>query len=307
MNYLLLGSEGYLKAQFLERLTKNANIDRTDYQIYRAKETNIGEILSFLSTHPFLSKQKFCVIKNAENFSKTDIDSIIKYLESPAKFSTLILESTVKDVSDLHKGLKKLVRVIDCRRPRESEIVAWIRKEFALYKKKISPQSARLIKEIKGHDLMRLKNEIKKIVTFVGTSHNITEGDIETVLGEPTYKTAFELAELVLAKQTGEAVFFADRLLMREKPHQILNILAWQFRNFMKVKRLSGSCSLQDIAKVLRIGWGFTKKTVEQAKRMTSADIENKMNILMDADLAIKRGKADPRQALLDTLFILCR
>lgn len=310
MNYLLTGPEEYLKSQFLERLKKSLLGDNGknefNFETARAGASPVTKILDFLGTLPFVSKHKIAVVKDVEKFATGEKDSILKYLKHPAGSSTLVLSSPSSGFNKFLKEISEFTKVINCTRLARGELTAWIRKEFAALKKKISLRLTEVIKERIGSDLFYLKNEIDKISSFAGKSDEITERHIEMILGKAAYETAFEFVNLILEKKIDKIFSALKGLLMREKPHRILSLLAWQFGAFVKIKDLPPNISVEEIARELGMNRYAAGKSREHARRFTSPDLKQKLETILEGDLFIKRGVMLPEEALERVLVMLC-
>ncbi|MGB2705619.1 MAG: DNA polymerase III subunit delta [Candidatus Omnitrophota bacterium] len=310
MNYLLVGPEGYLKHQFLEKL-KNSVLgadtnSSPDFGMFTVGVTPLAEILAFLNTMPFISKKRLALVNNIEEISPAEKDSILKYLKSPSESAVLVLWDSSDESWKFSEKIFTSTKIIRCNRLKEGEINSWIRKEFAARGKKISASAATLIIELAGNDLFLLKNEIEKIVSFAGKDGEITERHVEELCGMSAYKTAFELVDMVVEKRIEEALLPMRDLSTREKPHRILNLLAWQFRNFIKIKNLPKGLSPDEISRSSGIKMRFIRKTLQGSRRFTEAELERNLEVLLEADFFIKRGKLLPQHALERALVRLC-
>ena len=276
MNYLLTGPEEYLKHEFLEKLKKSV-FDKSqsslDFEAFQAGASDITEILNSLNTLPFTSKHRIVLIRDIEKFSSKEKDRILKYLKSPANSASLLLSGRAAGFNKFVSEVAGLTKVIRCERLKPRALLAWIGKEFAARKKKISLSLINAIIERSGDDLFLLKNEIEKVSVFAKDGEAITARHIERVLGKSATRTAYELVDLILQKKLDRVFLAIDSLLLREKPHRILSLLAWQFRN-------SGD---------------FTKP-----------DLKKKFDIILEGDLSIKRGTMLPEDALERVLVRLC-
>lgn len=309
MNYLLLGSEEYLKQQFLNNLKKSllGNSTEVDFEIFRGGDSEIESILNSFNTLPFFSKHKIVAIRGIEKFSSKEKNSILKYLTSPRNSTTLVISSYSREKNKFLQDISKFVKVIRCDRIKEGDIARWIKKEFTLRGKKISVPLTDLVREIVGNDLFLLKNEIEKITAFSGNVSEITQNHIESVLGEGSYKTVFQLVDLVLKKRINKILLAIDELLTKEKPHQILSLLGWQFRNFLKIKNLPMGASGDDVSRKLGITRYFARRLMEQSRLFDKMRLKKNLEIILESDLYIKRGVLKPNHALEQALVLLCR
>jgi len=285
MNYLLTGEEEYLKEQFVEKIKKSIlNNDKNptlDFDVFRGGEKDLARISTFLNTIPFTSKKRLVIIKDIERMRLKEKKLILKYLKSPRNSTILVLESSSNNPDGPLKEIFKFTKPVRCARLKERELDSWIKKEFNARGKSVSTAAAGLVREFAGSDLFLLKNEIEKIASFLGDENEVTERHIETVLGKTAHKTAFDLVKFILDDRRDKALSLADSLLVKEKPHQILNLLAWQFRNFMKVKNKPA---------------GLSPEAVSRA-----------FETILEADFSIKSGKIDARHALERVLVLICR
>jgi len=272
MNYLLTGPEEYLKHQFVEKLKKSIlNNDKSlalDFDVFRGGEKEFARISDSFNTIPFASKKRLVVIKDIDRLRLKEKKLILKYLKSPLDSTTLVLETSSNNFDSPLKEISRFTKPVRCARLKDREQDGWIKKEFADRGKKISPALAMLVRELAGDDLFLLKNEIEKIASFIGDENEITERHIETVLGKAAKKGAFDLVNFILENRPDKALYLMDSLLVKERPHQILNLLAWQFR-----------------------------------KNRNSRALE----IILEADFSIKSGKVDARHALERALVTLLR
>lgn len=309
MNYLLLGQEEYFKHQFLQKIKRDIfkkDKIRLDLDSFTAGESEIHHILDALRTFPLLSKRRIIIIKRIERFSQKERDAILNYLKSPSASSVLALEGSAGGARDFLDELSKYTETLKCDKLKDTEIIPWIIKELKARNKKILPPYANLLKEHVGNDLLALTSEIEKISTFAGSSPEITEQHIVSVLSVNSHNTVFDLLDFILEGKADKALALLEHLLLRERPHQVLNLIAWQFRSLMRIKELGTKIPVYDIARILRLNRKFARRASEQSKRFTEISLAKNMDMIMHTDLAIKRDSIKPRYALESVLIRLC-
>ncbi|MCQ9206579.1 MAG: DNA polymerase III subunit delta [Omnitrophica bacterium] len=310
MNYLVIGPEEYLKRQFLEETKKaifGAAFSGLDFDAFYAGTKEMALILDSLNTLPFSSKARLVVIWDVEKFRTPEKDSILKYLKSPRGSTTLVMVSSSSGFNKFLSEISGFTETIRCYRLTQQELKSWVRKEFAARNKKISPDLAELILENTDEDLYTIKNEIEKISSFTGSSSEISERDIKSTQGTARVESAFELVDFVIEKKRDKIFLAAGDLLIKEKPHRILSLLAWQFRNFMKIKNFPRGLPVDEIARRLKLNRFFTRKALDRSKRFSRDDLVRKMEVILEGDLYIKRGTMLPEHALDRVLVGLCR
>jgi len=311
MNYLLLGPEKYLKIQFLKKLKKSVlgadtAGENPDFGIFTAGTAPVSEILAFLNTMPFISKNRLALVNNIDEISPAGKDSIVKYLKSPRGSSVLVMETSSSESWKFAEKIFLPAKIIRCAKLKEYEINSRIKKEFAERGKKISESAARLITELTGGDLLLLENEMAKMISFAPPGAEITEEHVEELCGRSVYKTAFELVDLVVERKFAEAFLPMRDLSAGERPGRIINLLAWQFRNFMKIKKLPKGLSSGEISRSVGVHRRFLEKTLRESRRFTERQLVRNLEVLLEADFFIKRGKLPPQHALERALAGLC-
>jgi len=123
-----------------------------------------------------------------------------------------------------------------------------------------------------------LESEIEKIACFAGENSEIERRHVEKSSGKCAHETVFELIDLILNKKLDKLFLKAADLLQREKPHRILGLLAWQFR-----------------------------AAGEKFRHLTQADLKEKLEIILEGDLFMKRGIMPAAFALERVLVRLCK
>ena len=309
MNYLLAGPEEYTKSRFIEKLKKET-LGRPgaelDFSVFTAGDSDISRILGTLRSLPFASRKRLVLIRDIGKFSSKEKDSLLKYLETPRASTILVMDSVSPVKNKFLDSLRSRAKLVECRKINGGDVAQWIISEFAKYKKRISRENAFLLKERAGESIRLLKNEVEKIVSFAGNSEEITDKHLEPLLGNSFPKTAFQLVDMVLDKRVDGILAYLDGLLAGEKPHQVLNILAWQFRNFLKIKKIK-NFSPREAARVLGVSWHSAKRLSGQAGRFTLSDIERNLDIILEADFFMKSGRMDAERALERAVLGLCR
>lgn len=310
MNYLLTGPEEYLKERFIEKLKTSLlkNVEKAlNFDVFSGEDPEIGKVLDSLNTFPFISKNRITVIKNIEKFSAKERDLIFRCTENTPPSTTIVLETRLAKPDKVSEKLSPSIKIVKCNKFKSWEIDSWIKKKFALRKKKISPYTASLMRKLAGENLFFLENEIEKIALFAGKKENINESDAEGVLGESPDRTAHELINLILTKRMDRIMTLISRLLVKEKPHRIISLLAWQFRNLIKMKELPKTLTADGISKAIGVNWRFARDGMKQSRFFSRRDLERNLEIMLEADLSMKSGKLDERNALKNALAELCR
>ncbi|MCK4463941.1 MAG: DNA polymerase III subunit delta [Candidatus Omnitrophica bacterium] len=273
MNYLFIGQESYLKEEAIDNLKSkllSRDFRELNFNIYYAGVDNIKDILSGANTLPFAAKFRIIVIKDIDKLPSKDRETLLGYLKKPAEQTTLILDSD-KDLGKDQFAAKsaRFVKLINFERPKGVRLDYWIKKEAQTFlDKRISKEAIDLLKELAGiEDLVKLKNELEKVSLFIGEKKDISKSDVETAVGKSANEDIFRLIDAVSGKNTELALDIISNLILRK----------------VKPHEIIGL-----------LAWHFRK-------------LKRNPELLLSADLAIKRGRLKPALALEFVILELCR
>ena len=240
------------------------------------------EILSSANTMPFCANNRVVIINDCDNLTEKQVEQLEGYLKNPARQTVLIMDFC-REAGHIKSwgGLTKLAKRISFERLEGTKIDQWIESHAAGLNKKIRPDAVGLIKDlVGGGDLYALKNELEKLALFVLDREEITKQDVEEIVGKSLNEDVFRLIDVISAKKVVKALDILRELLARKvRPHEIVGTLAWHFRRAY----LSGGVN-----------------SVKKQK------LEDKIELLLSTDLAIKRSKINPQIALEIVVIKLC-
>jgi len=287
MNYLFSGQESHLKEKAIESLkSKLLKKDsfKLNFSIYQAGIDDIKDILDTAKTLPLSGEFRIIVIKNIDKLLSRDRERLLDYLKKPSTQTALILDcSNDIDKDDSWINLMRLAKRVHFKKPVGRDLDIWVKNEASRLDKSISNEAIELLKEkTEADDLNRLKNELGKLSLFVGENAEINESDVEEIVGKSSNKSIFKLIDYISQKDAESSLDIISDLISRKvKPYEIIGLLAWYFRNiFMNNSKYPS----------------FNKDK-----------IKDNIELLLNADLAIKRSKMSPKLVLEFAVLRLCR
>ena len=310
MNYLLVGQEHYLKNQFLLKLKASVSAKEKsglDFDVLIAGTPEINRISDYLDTLPLLAQYRIIVIKEADKLSQREKDCILKRLENSSSKLSIVLETSSTKTTKFIKEASNNAKIINCNKLKIKDLYPWVKRELASYKKRITPDALSMLIETCGNNLFLLKNEIDKIVAFVGDKKDLKLSDIEPILGRGSSATVFKMVDMVIDKKPGNAIKLLNNLLNTEKPNNILNLLSWQFRNILRVKELGKNPNSGRLSEIFKTNSFLAQKTIAQSKNFTMKEIEDKLVLILEADSSLKCGVYTPEHAVERALVELAR
>ncbi|MDD5496154.1 MAG: DNA polymerase III subunit delta [Candidatus Omnitrophica bacterium] len=309
--FLFVGQQNYLKEKALKELRSrllNKESSELDYRIFYGGENSVRDILDCATTIPFSSAIRLVVVKDAEKISSSEVSRLLNYIKNPPAFTCLVLDSksdfALKGFSAMEEYLK-IIRFDDLSGP---ELSAWVRRYVSSLGKKIEDPALELLMETQHKNLSVLEQEVEKLIAHAGEGEFINERDVEEVVGKGLAGTAFDLLKFVREGNLSEAIrLMSDLTASGKKAYEIVGVLCWHFKNILKAKTLQvKGASDYSIAEDLRVGRRYRRDFFKEVRELSISQIKNKLKVLLEADLNIKRSKFDPRLVLEFSIIRLC-
>ena len=308
---LLVGSEKYLKEKAINDLRLSLldnSSGELDYKVLHGTDTSADEILASVSVIPFFSSKRLVVVKNFEKLSKEDTSRLVSYIKNPSQYACLVIDTVDGNILKDEPALARYVKVLKFSEPTDIEISSWISKFVSSRGKAIEEEAIEILKELKGCDLLNLSQELEKLITYTGARKKIAVSDVEDLVGKSVMASAFDIAHAAAEMNTSRAIGIVyDLVSAGKKPNEIIGLLAWHFKTLLKIKTLlSESRTEYSIRQDLKVPRKALEAFFTQAALYSSGDIGSKLQILLDADLSIKRAKYSPSLILEFAIIRLC-
>jgi DNA polymerase-3 subunit delta len=308
---LLVGSERYLKEKAINDLRLSildSSSGELDYKVLHGVDTSADEILASVSVIPFFSSKRLVVVKSFEKLSKEDTTRLVNYIKNPNQYTCLVIDTMDGDILKDDPSLASYVKVLKFSEPTDNEVSSWISKFVYSRNKSIEEEAIEILKELKGYDLLNLSQELEKLITYTGTRKKITVSDVEDLVGKSVMASAFDIAHAAAEMDTSKAVSIVyDLVSSGKKPYEIIGLLAWHFKTLLKINYLlSESRTEYSIMQDLRFPRKSAQAFFTQAALYSSEEIGSKLQILLEADLSIKRARYSPSLILEFAIIRLC-
>ena len=309
--FLFIGDDKYLKEEALKDLivTLPGKSPRgPDQTTFYGGEFDTEEVLSQLNTVPLLSDRRLVIIKDIEKASDEFRTSLINYIKKPSKSVYLVLDA--KDDSVL-KDYGDAIGQISIRRFNllSGELLtSWIMSYVERSGKTIDRDAIAIFKELEGNNLSYLSRELDKLITFAGDRPEIGPDDVEGLMGRSLIMSALDITGAIGRQDVDGAIKISSGLIAGgRKEYEIIGILSWYLKRMLKavILRQKGQSDYA-IASILRISRKFQNEFFRQLAGFDQKKIKSNIELLLKADLDIKRSKFDPCTVLELALVRLC-
>lgn len=248
--------------------------------------------------------------------------------DGKAKKSSLI-------VAELGSAAKKYGEVREFALPRGgSEDVRGLAITAAKAENKtLAPDALAVLSALPTDDIGRIASEIAKVAAYVGDAKVITGADLEAVLSRGSDDVIFKLCDAIGLRKRADALGYVSQLFRGGgRPDsvapRVLVLIARQIRliaqyRYLGEKRMVGRNAQAATPEVLamlpsdgaasvvanpRMGW-MIDKFVAQARNFSMAELMERMEKLLKADLALKGivpGGDNPQAVIQKLVIELC-
>jgi len=297
--YLFYGEEKYMISQMKNQLKKAlvSEDDTMNYSYFEGKKADSVEIAELAKTLPFFSDHRFIILDETGLGKKSD-DSFIDALKEASDTSVLLfIEDSVDKRSKIYKFLSKEGHVVCFESAGDKELSRWLMSLLKKEGKQMSSSTMRSFLYRCGSDMYTLKNELEKLISYVGERKEITIHDLEQLTSSQTTNQIFVMLEAIARKQREKVLtLYYDLIELRESPFGILALLVRQCNQLLQVKNLDRLGKNNGmIAKQMKVPVFVAGKLKDQAKLFSMETLCNMLELCAKTDEAIKTGKISDR------------
>lgn len=316
--YLLWGEEKYLLKRTALRLIQRLGgenfpeFNRNEFSSGAAVEAVADAVLAL----PFMAGHKCVAVSdfNPEERSQQELDQLYELLESLPETTSLVLWYPTLDLDGKKSAKwKKLLQAagkagctLQFPRKEAGDLRRLLAKEAEKQGCVLPRPSADRLLEYAGPDLKLLLGELEKLCAYAlgGGRKEITPEMVEEMTPKSTETTVFLMANALVAGEYEKAYGLLDTLFYQnEEPILVLGSLASAYVDMYRVKAaLESGLTNTAPGEYAHYKSPYRLKSAERAARwMTPGNIKECLDLLMEADLALKGSRLDSR-LVLETL-----
>ena len=299
--YLLYGDEPYLKKQYEDKLIKAVVSDDTmNYSFFDKESVSVKEIMSIGDTLPFFAEKRLIVVENS-GFFKSSNDELAMYIKNMPDYLIIIfVEEQIDKRNKLYKSVSETGYVSEMNAQPVSVLTKWIKGLFNAENKEITGEAVTCLLDRTGASMNLIKQEIKKLVTYVDNRPVIEKHDVEAVCSTQTVSRIFEMISAIGEKNQQKALnLYYDLLTLKEKPMSILFLIVRQFNGILQVSQgLSQGKNNSAMAKEIGIQPFLVGKYASCARKFTPEILYSALKDCAQVEEDVKSGKLIDRIAV---------
>ena len=308
--YVFHGEETFLLNHYLQQLKKLLVDDLTESFNFHRLNNETFDIQSFadaVENLPMMAEYTMVQVDDIDIFklNESDRNKVAEIISDIPEYCTVVFTyETVSWKPD--KRLKKLwdavdenASIVEFAKQDQRDLIAWITRHFLANKKRISTDLCAYLIDITDGTMTSLSSEIKKICAYSG-AEEICRADIDAVVEPVMDAVVYQMTDLLGQKNYTQALQKLQQLLkMQQEPLGVLGAIGGHFRRISTARTLIDSGRpASDLASIYKIGDYPARKTMESARRFTSAFCKKASELVMETDYRMKTSFDEPERLL---------
>lgn len=297
--FLLHQEESRIVDQFIPPEYRDLNL-----RITFGWETDLGTVVEFLQTLPFLGEHRLLVLREVQKLE--GYKELVSYLEDPNPASMLLMTSSELKKSDAgYRALSAHCESTELKRPYGRALTGWVGARFREQGKKIDPSLCELLVQISGDNLGLLATEIEKIVLSSGERAEVSREDLDVSVPGGV-EVIFNFLDALGDGNLSKALSSLKSLFENDnRAEYIVHMMAWHYRQLMRGRDLvnSGLSPADAAVKMGKRFPGIKEKFTRHMRRVSDDDLVRALEVLAAGDLQLKRGSM-PEVTVLDRMVL---
>jgi len=279
---------------------------------FEGDSLNLEMLRSNAMTMPFLTTRRLLIVSDARGHlgkvKKEDRQKYLNLFEDLPETTQLVL--TIEDASkrkrgeltwendksyswlrDWSKKQKDSVEWLDCALPSDAEMAAWILKQAKQMRGGFEPSAANLLASYVGNNTLRARQEIEKLITYVGPSRVVRADDVVLLTAQEQEGNIFTFTDALGERNSAKAMEQFQILSDQADIVELAPMIHRQFRLLIQAREIldEGGKTL-NIEKELNLLPFISEKLAKQARLFTMPQLLAIYNRLLKIDEDMKTG-----------------
>ncbi len=308
-SFLLQEKLAELKARYSAKFSSGLNFWKVDL------EENFDQLEDIAGAQSMFAEKKLAFLRGVFSINPSEWDRVEKILVKPKikDDQEVILvfydfissdKKNPEQIKKIKDFFKKNSKIEEFKNLDRSRLVKWAVREAEKIGLKINTTNLAYLIDSIGSDCYRINNELKKLALF-RPQQEISMSDVDILVEKEIEANVFRTTDALAQKNLPAALkCLGEHWRNNEDPLMILNMLVWQFRNLIKIADLSRQkMSTDAVAKKLSMKPWLADKNLKLSRSFSFEELKNIYRELAKADVAIKTGQKDGREALEDFVY----
>lgn len=291
----LCGKEAYLLKKalvFLEQSVIAPNSKDWNYESFVGGESESSQIISSANQIPWASSHRLVVVKQVEEFTKEELESFIKYLESPNTSACLVFVAENPDLrTRFFSVLKQKSLWIKLEALSKKQIKEFVRLSAEEQQVFFEEEAIDRLVDSLEPELVQVEDAINKLIDYAGKEKRIFPRHVEILIPHAKQYDTFEWIDSFFSGETNRTWILLERLLFqRESALKMIALLGRQVRLLKDVLWLQREqkAGMKTIIEELKVIPYVAGKLIEQSRGVSIKKLEKMGQLLFETEKKIK-------------------
>lgn len=300
--YLLFGNEEYLKTHYGRSLV-NAMSDPDDTMnrtVFEGKDIDVAKLIDLAETMPFFKDRRLVVVKNSGFFKKAT-DELADYLKEPCDTTCFIfIEQEVDKRGRMYKAVTNLGRAVEMVTPDVEVLIRWMAGLLKKNGKQVRRSTLERLIARSGMDMNLLYGEIEKLTSYTGDRDTIEDADVDEICTLDVKGQVFTMVDAIADGKSKKALeLYYDLLALKERPLNILFLIARQFNLMLQAKELMQTIRDRKLlGEVMGLKPTIAGMYADRARRFSMQYLRQAVSECAQLEEASKSGRMNDQMAV---------
>ncbi|HJQ24095.1 MAG TPA: DNA polymerase III subunit delta [Blastocatellia bacterium] len=304
--YAFLGEESYYHDHALRLLANtldeggrlfNYAVIAIGSETSPGRKASAWSLVETANMSPMMAERRIVVARDFDKIKEDETDLLLDYLKQPSPTTTLVFQAASLDQRrKLTAAIMKTCTLVVFDRLSEDKAKRWVEEFLRRRGFLIEPMALGHLIGLVGTNLMRLVNELEKLMSYAGGG-TITDAMITELVPRAREHSSWELWDAVIERNRVRALRLMERLLDDgSEPLVILGALAGLYRRMLAAKELMTRKAPTDEVNRATGRFGRNAEVFNaRVLRTSREEIVHGLRRIAQVDNAIKNSEATPR------------
>ena len=310
--YAVFGDDAYLRREAIQAIVRSAMEGAEDIELglarFQGAGADLASVLDEVRTLPFLTPRRVALVEDADPFVTAHRKELEAFAEHPSPTGVLVLSvKSWPSNTKLAKIVERQGALIDCKSPRESELVGWLGTlANGRWSIKLDADAARLLVELVGPEPGLLATEVDKLASYVGDRKSIKRDDVARMVHAGRVLEVWDMIDRATTGDAAGALGILDRLMTAgEAPQRLLAAMASTLKKVHHAGRLRRARrDLHDACRRAGVYPNAVEKVGKQHAHLGPERVDRLPAMLLETDLALKGSSTLGEQAVFERLLV---
>lgn len=268
-----------------------------DLETFFGGDLNGERFISSCRSHPFFAARRLVILKDADQLSASATLTVLQYLKRPnGSTLLLVLANNLDAKNGLRKGFEQGENswAIPFYALEGRDLQRWLSMQLQQEGFQVEQDALHYLCEHLAGDTRNSRQELDKLMLFMGDSRSVQLEDVLAMVGETTTHSGFGLAAAITAGQLQEGLTILEKLLESgEEPIALLGVISQRLRRLgLCSEQLAQGKDPRTVATQLQIFWKEQAQFFEQSQTIPARKLADALLYCLDADRQLKGGSS---------------